>query len=111
MTILKNDYIDFWAYIGENWYLEDSTFADGPDDNLPEVLEGDGALCYQGENFDDDKKGLFKDGENRGVAFSTVFKRWKKLSSVTKIIVTCPNNKADEIKKAIKEIGGICKCV
>ena len=90
-----------------DWYIDESSFPDCDDSELPPHFEGDGFLIFQGNNKDCYNNTLFIEKDvNEGVNFNTVFKRWNKLRKSITFIVNIDKSKSHELKEFIKSING-----
>jgi len=114
MNITKTDWLAFWKAIDNNdWYIEDSTFPEMEDIDLPDVFSGDGYLMWANplnKYIGDYVSPYFKrqeidDSSDVGVKFSTVFKRWQKLQLSSQIIIEVSKDKVDEAIKTLKNLG------
>lgn len=105
MKLTVSEWNQFWRDLTEDWYIEDSTF---PDDMPPEgIIEGEGALCWQGNGNPIDVPNeliTLAEREEGHADFAKVFKRWRKKQNSRTYTVQVPSEKTAEFEKLVKSL-------
>lgn len=106
MKLAIGEWDQFWKEIGEDWYMDDSTFPE--ETPTAGMMEGDAALCWQGSGSPEDgNHPLFTTTEkqDRVAIFSTVFRRWKKKQNQIAHTVEIPKEEEEAFQATIKKHG------
>lgn len=107
MKLTVQEWNQFWKDIGDDWYIDESSF---PEDFPQEgPIEGDGIICWQSKSPSIDATNtLFTHQELKDahVPFSKLFKRWRKKQSCRIFTVQIPQEKTEEFEKLVKSLKG-----
>lgn len=103
------EWTQFWKELGDDWYIDDSTFPeDMPHENTM-TIEGDGELRWQSRNSCSETQNEMltrQEREQANASFSKVFKRWRKKQACRTFCVQIPREKTDEFEKVVKALKG-----
>jgi hypothetical protein len=106
MKLTAQEWTDFWKDLGDDFYIDESTFPDFEESNMPASFEGDAYLAYQGKFSEEPIPSFLKKSElEDGQTFSVVFRRWKRGRNSTSISFTVPNEKLPEVLAALDALG------
>jgi hypothetical protein len=106
MKITKKEWVQIWAELTDDWYIEEGSFPEVEEDQLPDVFEGDAWLCYQAKDREKPMPAFLKESDRmEGVQFKTVYARWKKLQTTTCFAVEVLKENQIKLKDLITTSG------
>ena len=106
MKLTAQEWTDFWKDLGDDFYIDESSFPDFEENSIPAVFEGDAYLVYQGKFLDQPIPPFLKPSElEDGQTFSVVFRRWKKGREFTSVSFSVHNSQAPEVLAALDALG------